>query len=43
MAYPTSLAEKVRTYLAELPGIKITEKKMFGRLAFLVNSKCAST
>lgn len=39
MAYNTKLAERVREYLLELPGLKIEEKRMFGGLAFLVNGK----
>lgn len=39
MPYNTELADRVREYLAAVPGIAITEKKMFGGLAFLVNDK----
>jgi hypothetical protein len=39
MAYSTKLAGRVRTYLDEIPKIKIEEKEMFKGLAFLVNGK----
>jgi TfoX/Sxy family transcriptional regulator of competence genes len=39
MAYNTRLADRVRTYLDQVPGIKIEEKAMFSGLAFLVNGK----
>lgn len=39
MAYDSLLADRVRAYLADVPGISITEKKMFSGLAFLVNDK----
>jgi hypothetical protein len=39
MAYDASLAEKVRRYLAGIPGLEVEEKKMFSGLAFLVNGK----
>ncbi|MEJ1240877.1 TfoX/Sxy family protein [Chryseolinea sp. T2] len=39
MPYDTDLADRVRLHLAEVPRIKITEKKMFRGLAFLVNGK----
>jgi hypothetical protein len=35
MAFDESVAARVRTTLTRLPGV--TEKKMFGGLAFLVN------
>lgn len=39
MAYDTSLADRVREYLAEIPGIDIEEKEMFNVLNFMVNGK----
>ena len=39
MAYSYELAARVRNYLSEVPGILITEKKMFGGLGFMVNDK----
>ncbi|MBT1712132.1 TfoX/Sxy family protein [Fulvivirgaceae bacterium PWU5] len=39
MAYSTTLADRIRTYLAGIPKIKIEEKEMFKGLAFLVNGK----
>ena len=39
MAYNEQLADRVRKRLSKLPKQKITEKKMFGGLAFLVNGK----
>jgi hypothetical protein len=45
MAYDTKLAGRIRKYLDAVPGIEITEKKMFRGLAFMVNDKmcvCAS-
>ncbi|HET8573527.1 MAG TPA: TfoX/Sxy family protein [Edaphocola sp.] len=39
MAYNIQLADRVREYLARIPGLEIEEKKMFGGLAFLVNGK----
>lgn len=39
MAYSEDLANRVREYLATIPKLKITEKKMFGGLAFLVDEK----
>ncbi len=37
MAYNQALAERVRIALAHIPAVE--EKKMFGSLAFMVNSK----
>src|SRR5690606_29879493 len=37
MAYRQELAERIRAALAHLPNVE--EKKMFGRLIFLVNGK----
>jgi hypothetical protein len=39
MAYNTKLADRIRTYLDEVPNLKIEEKTMFSGLAFLVNGK----
>ena len=39
MAYNIELADKIREYLAEIPDLNITEKKMFGGLAFLIDDK----
>lgn len=39
MAFDTALAERVRDYLSGRPQYLVTEKKMFGGLAFLVNGK----
>jgi hypothetical protein len=39
MAYDIKLADRLREYLAEIPGIKIQEKEMFSVLNFMVNGK----
>jgi len=39
MAYDTNLADRVREYLAEIPGLEIEEKEMFNVLNFMVNDK----
>lgn len=39
MAYSEDLANRVRKYLATHTDLEITEKKMFGGLAFLVDEK----
>ena len=39
MAYDTNLADRVREYLAEMPGLDIEEKEMFNVLNFMVNGK----
>ena len=39
MAYDTQLADRVRQYLQQKPGIEVEEKTMFSGLAFLVNGK----
>ncbi len=39
MAYDTNLAERIRHYLAEIPQLKVEEKKMFRGLTFMVNGK----
>ncbi len=42
-AYNTKLADRVREYLADIPKLKIEEKKMFRGLTFMVNGKmCVS-
>jgi hypothetical protein len=39
MAFTNKLAEKLRSRLYGVPGIKLEEKKMFRGLAFMVNGK----
>ncbi len=39
MAYNITLADRIRAYLVEIPGLKIEEKAMFSGLCFLVNGK----
>lgn len=39
MPYHELLAERVRSYLAKSPEYSVTEKKMFGGIAFMVNGK----
>lgn len=39
MAFNTMLADRVREFLAAIPGIDIEEKKMFSGMAFMVNGK----
>ncbi|GAL87478.1 hypothetical protein MYP_4708 [Sporocytophaga myxococcoides] len=39
MSFDLKLADRVRNYLSEIPGLKIEEKKMFRGLAFMVNDK----
>ncbi|WP_127129587.1 TfoX/Sxy family protein [Pseudoflavitalea rhizosphaerae] len=39
MAFNTKLADRLREYLASVPGISIGEKKMFSGMAFMVNGK----
>jgi len=39
MSFDQKLADRVRTYLSEVPGIKVEEKKMFKGLAFMANEK----
>jgi hypothetical protein len=39
MPYNTRLADKIRKYLSRFPELKIEEKKMFGGLSFMINSK----
>lgn len=41
MAYSKKLAERIRLALARMPGVE--EKKMFGGLAFMVDSKMCLT
>ncbi|PZR29179.1 MAG: RNA methyltransferase [Citrobacter freundii] len=43
MPYDTQLADRIREYLADLPGLDIEEKEMFRGLTFMVNGKmCVS-
>ena len=39
MAYDTEVADKLRAYLSNIPGLAMEEKRMFGGLAFLINGK----
>lgn len=39
MSYDNNLAIRIRKYLNETEGFQVTEKKMFGGLAFMVNDK----
>jgi hypothetical protein len=39
MPYDTTLADRLREYLAQFPKLKIEEKKMFRSLAFMVNGR----
>ncbi len=39
MAYDIKLADRVREYLAQFPGLRIEEKEMFSGLVFMVNGK----
>ncbi len=39
MAYNAKLADRIRKYLVQFPKLKIEEKKMFGGLSFMINSK----
>jgi hypothetical protein len=39
MKFSTDLADRVRAYLATVPGIEIEEKLMFNALNFMVNGK----
>ncbi len=39
MAYDMKLADRVREYLADNEARSVTEKRMFGGLAFMVNDK----
>ena len=39
MAYDTNLADRIRAYLAPIPGLEIEEKKMFSGMTFMVNGK----
>ncbi|MGF6848190.1 TfoX/Sxy family transcriptional regulator of competence genes [Chitinophaga sp. W3I9] len=41
MPYSEKLAEKIRQALAQVPNVE--EKKMFGRIAFMVNNKMCLT
>lgn len=43
MAYSSSLADRIRKFLATKPDLKIEEKKMFRGVTFMVNGKmCVS-
>jgi hypothetical protein len=43
MAYDENLADRIRETLAEIPKIKVEEKKMFRGVTFMVNGKmCVS-
>jgi hypothetical protein len=39
MAYNTTLVNKVREFLSEIPDIEVEEKEMFAVLNFMVNGK----
>ena len=39
MAYDKQLAQRLRTYLNQIPSLPLEEKKMFGGLAFMVDGK----
>ncbi|OJV20509.1 MAG: RNA methyltransferase [Dyadobacter sp. 50-39] len=39
MAYDLKLADRIRAYLADIPGLDIEEKEMFKGLTFMVNEK----
>ncbi len=39
MAYDVQLTDRVRAYLVQFPELEIEEKRMFGGLAFMVNTK----
>jgi hypothetical protein len=39
MAYDIKLADRIREYLVQMPGLKVEEKEMFSGLAFMVNGK----
>ncbi len=39
MAYDNNLANRVRAYLSAIQDIQVTEKKMFGGLAFMISDK----
>jgi len=43
MAYDHKLADRIRAYLADIPGLEIEEKEMFRGMTFMVNGKmCVS-
>jgi trehalose-6-phosphatase len=42
MAYNLKLADRLRAYLADVPGLYIEEKEMFRGVTFMVNGNCAS-
>jgi hypothetical protein len=39
MAYDEQLANRIREYIQDVPGINIEEKKMFRGLTFMINDK----
>ena len=39
MAYDTTLADRIREYLAKIPKLKVVEKEMFRGLTFMVKGK----
>ncbi|MBX3720498.1 MAG: TfoX/Sxy family protein [Turneriella sp.] len=39
MAYDTKLAEKIRSYLKDIPGLQVEEKEMFRGITFMVHGK----
>lgn len=39
MTYHSRLADRVREFLSNVPGIEVEEKAMFGGYAFMVNGK----
>lgn len=39
MAFDTKLAERLREYFANIPGLNLEEKRAFGGLVFMVNDK----
>lgn len=39
MAYDQKLANKIRSYLVDIPDLQVEEKKMFRGLCFMVNEK----
>jgi hypothetical protein len=39
MAYDTNLADRIRTFLLDFPGIRFEEKKQFRGLTFMINGK----
>ncbi len=39
MAYDKKMADRIRAYLADIPGLEIEEKEMFRGMTFMVNGK----